>query len=88
MASDTGDHVGNSLMSFKQYVGVQDELVTNNHQNISGSGTKWDQTCHEKDILHIFTEPYSHWQNAADELWRYMLQLYEKNVFRRVCQKN
>ena len=66
MASGTGDHVGNDLLSFTQQFGVQDELVTNNHQNISVSGTKWDQICREKDIRHMLTEPYRYWQNSAE----------------------
>ena len=40
MASDTGYNVGNALLSFTQQVGVTDELVTKNHQNVSGSVTK------------------------------------------------
>ena len=41
MAGDTGVHAGNILLSFTQKVGVPDELVTNNHQKFSVSGTEW-----------------------------------------------
>ena len=41
MAGDTGVHAGNTLLSFTQKVGVPDELVTNNHQKFSVSGTEW-----------------------------------------------
>ena len=57
MGGDTGDHVGNSLLSFTQQVGVPDELVTENQKNYSVSGTKWAQICREKDIRHMLTEP-------------------------------
>ena len=66
MAGDTGDNVGNALLSFAQQVGVTYELVTNNHQNVSGSGTKWAQICREKDIHHMLMDTYKHWQNAAE----------------------
>ena len=36
MAGGTVGNVGNNLMSFMQQVGVQDELVTDNHQSVSG----------------------------------------------------
>ena len=53
MPSDTGDNVGNALLSFTQQVGVKNELVTDNHQNVSVSGTKLDQICPDKYIRHI-----------------------------------
>ena len=36
MSSGTVGNVGNNLMSFMQQVGMQDELVTDNHQSVSG----------------------------------------------------
>ena len=36
MAGNTRYHVGNSLLLFTHKVGVLDELVTDNHQNVSG----------------------------------------------------
>ena len=41
MAGDTGDHIDNTLLLFTQQVGVPDEIVNHNHQNVSGSGTNW-----------------------------------------------
>ena len=78
MASDTGYNVGNALLSFTQQVGVTDELVTKNHQNVSGSVTKWAQICCDKDIRHTRLDPYIHWQNAAEGSWRDILRIYEK----------
>ena len=57
MAGDTRDNVGNALMSFTQQVGVPDEIVTDKHQNVSESGTKWAQICRDKDINHMIMEP-------------------------------
>ena len=70
MASETGDNVGNALISFAQKFGVTYELVTNNHQNISGSGTKWAQIFREKYIHHMLIDTYKHWQNAAERSLR------------------
>ena len=53
----TGDKVGKALMSFTQQVGVPDEIVTDNHQNVSESGTKWAQIFRDKDINHMIMEP-------------------------------
>ena len=57
MDSDTMDNAGNALMSFTQQVGVRDNIITENHQNVSGSGTKWDQIFCNKDICHMRSEP-------------------------------
>ena len=57
MAGDTGVHAGNILLSFTQKVGVPDELVTNNHQKFSGSGTEWYRICSEIYIIHMLTDP-------------------------------
>ena len=78
MSGDTTENVGNSLMSSIQQVGVPDELVTNNQQDVSGLGTKWDQIFRDKDIHHMLTEPYSNWQNAAKGSCRYILWIYKK----------
>ena len=79
MASDTGDNVGNDLLPFTQQPGVPDELFTDNHQNFSVSGTKWYQIWPDKDIRHMLTDPYSHWQNSAEGSWREILRIYDKN---------
>ena len=78
MDGDTRDNVGKALMSFTQQVGVPDEFVTNNNQNVSVSGTKWAQIFRDKDIRHMLTDPYSHWQNAAEESQRKIIRIYEK----------
>ena len=78
MASDTRDHVGNAVLSFTQQVGVLDEFITDNHQHISGSGTKWDRICREKYIHHMIADTYCHWQNSTEGSWRDILRLYEK----------
>ena len=77
-AGDTKYHVGNTLMLFTHQVGVPDELVTKNYQNVSESGTKWAQIYHEKDIYHILTDTYSHWENANEGSQRDILQIYKK----------
>ena len=87
MAGDTGDNVGNALRLFTQQVGVTDELVTENHQNASGSGTKWAQICRDKDILHMVMEPYIYWKNAAEGSWREILRLYKKKRIQKGVQK-
>ena len=78
MAGDTRENVGNSLLSFTQQFCVLDELVTDNHQNNSGSGTKLVQICRRKDIRQMLTETYSHWRNAAEGSWREIIRLYNK----------
>ena len=57
---------------------MPDELVNNNQQNISVSGTKWDQICHDKYIRHILMEPYIHCHNAAEVSCREILRIYYK----------
>ena len=77
MAGDTRENVGNALLSFTQQAGVPDELVIDNHQNISGSGTKWAQICHDKDIRHMLMYPYIHWHKATEGSWREIQRLYK-----------
>ena len=78
MIGDTGGGFGNALLSFTQNIGVPDKIVTNNHQNVSGSGINWDQVCCDKDIRHILMDPCIYWYNAAEGSWREILWLYEK----------
>ena len=78
MAGDNRDHADKTLLSFTKKVAVTDEIVTNNHQNVSGSGTKWYQNCSENYISHMLTDPYSYLQNTAEGSWREILRLYKK----------
>ena len=55
MAGDTRDNVGDALMSLTQKIGVPDEIVTKNQQNVSVSGTKWAQIYRNNYIRHMLT---------------------------------
>ena len=78
MAGDTGVNAGNTLLSFTKKVAVTDEIVTNNHQHVSGSVTKWYQICSKNYMSHMLTDPYSYLQNASEGSWREILRLYKK----------
>ena len=87
MAGDNRDNVGNALLPFTQQVGVPDELVTDNNQDVLVSGTKWAQICNDKDVRHMLTEPYIHWYNIAEGSWREILRIYEKKCVQKGVSK-
>ncbi|GAX25842.1 hypothetical protein FisN_6Hu120 [Fistulifera solaris] len=73
----TGETVANALRELIQEVGIPQKIVTDDAKEKLGPKTKWMEHVRQYKMDWANTEPYSHWQNRAEDAIREVRQRWK-----------
>ena len=83
----TGTTVANALGELVQEIGIPRKMVTDDAKEKLGPNTKWMETIRHYKMDWSNTEPYSHWQNRAEDAIREVRRRWKLLQHRRMIPK-
>ena len=75
---EKGPTVANAFKEFFINVGIPMQMVTDGHNSYVGRDSEFYETCRNRDVQLLFTEPGSSWQNKAEAAIRELKRLFDR----------